>query len=102
MLQSQKKNFFEAYKDCISLINKLRDSTDPSKVERLQAIQIVHNHYITSYDWKYYSRRLCLQKSLTTYLSIMCDNMDKSKTYILRLGKKSTSISNIINYHFFD
>ena len=44
----------------------------------------------------YYSR-LSSHKNANTYLSIVHDKMDKSKTYTPRMGKREKAFSNVMN-----
>lgn len=45
----------------------------------------------------YYAHNLALEMSQSNYSSIVHDKMDKSKTSIPRLGKKTKDINNVMN-----
>ena len=66
-------------------------------MEWLQGLQVSHNKYVSSCHQVFYSHRLASQKNLNTYLSIVHDKMDKSKTSVPRMGKEENDFSNFMN-----
>ena len=92
-----KNNFFAKCNECISIQNKLKGTTDPDEEKELRETQVAHYKYLTSCRQVYYSHRLASHTNPNSYVSIVHDKMDKSKTSIPRMGKRAKVFSNVMN-----